>query len=1068
MRSRLLAFTVLALTPITLGASHLTSAAPPLSAIAPAVQAAAHDLYIVVLADPALASYRGGIAGLAATSPAVTGDAQLDVGGPASVAYLDHLDRVQADAIAAIETGIGRQIAVRDRYRHALNGFSARFSADEAAQVSALPGIVRVERETIDPLLTDAGPVWSGAPGIWDGSALGRPQEGSFGEGVIIGVIDTGINIDHPSFAAVDGEGYEHVNPRGKGNYLGWCNPSHPRYDAKWVCNDKLIGLWSHSDSSNSPEDEHGHGSHTASTAGGNRIAEAALVGPTITITRTISGVAPHANIVAYDACSGDGCSSSATVAAIDQAVADRVHVLNYSIQVGVDSPWRNTRSLAFLAAREAGVFVAVASGNAGPGPSTSYANAPWLLTIGNSTHNRTMTHTLDLDGGDTPQPAILGKGFTAPLPDPRPILYAKGFKNVDGAEDDGLCARPFPPDTFDSAIVLCDRGVAGRVAKGENVLAGGASGYILANAAADGSSLVLDAHALPALHISYADGLLLKTWMASGIDHNGTIGPMVIDEAAVNGDVMNASSSRGPSGATECCRRPDIPVERPAILDVLKPDVTAPGTDILAAVHTAPDRAAPEFDLMSGTSMASPHAAGAAALLRAVHPTWSPAAIQSALMTTARSASIRKEDASSPAGPFDRGAGHIDVSRAAQAGLVLEESAARFRAADPAIGGDPKTLNLASFQDAACLINCTWERTLTSSADRAVTWTWSGAADPTGPAVAVDPPVFTLAPGATQTIRVTASSTGLPPGLWAFADLMLASSIPAIPDAHFPLAVVPVAAELPSVVLINAELAQGEQAVSGLRAIGITDMTRDVHGLVKGETHSKALVPDSAPNHQFDKPNSTLVVTLTVPADTSRLVSEIQSTSARDVDLYVYRDATDGGHAAPGVLTCVSGSDGWLEYCDVRNPAPGIWWVVAHNARGSGNPPDETTIVTAVVPAEDAGNLVVTGPASVPAGSPFDLNLAYDLPSLAVGDRWYGAVSLGTDPANRGNLGLFAVDLVGIVTGTVPSPTPTRATATPTGPTATPTTFNPTPPVDERGIFMPALLRSAAGWGRP
>jgi len=1036
------------------------------------VDPARADYYIVLLADPALASYRGGIQGLAPTSPAATGDAMLDPEGAASLAYLDHLARVQRDALARVERTVGHPVAVLDHYRHALNGFALWLTPAEARRVQALPGIVHVERRTVERLATDAGPAWSGARGVWDGSALGRPT-GSLGEGVVVGIVDTGVNIDHPSFAAVDGEGYEHANPRGAGKYLGWCDPGHPRYRSDRGCNDKLIGLWSHASSNNDPEDDNGHGSHTASTAAGNRIAAAALVGPTITVTRTISGVAPHANVVMYDACVNTGCDSTATTAAINQAVADRVDVLNYSIEVGQDSPWRNSRSLAFLGAREAGVFVAVAAGNAGPGAGTVGANAPWVLTVGNNTHNRKITNRLvSLSGGSAAPPGDLdGKGFTAGTGGPRPIVYAKGLTAEDGTRDDGRCLKPLRRGSLAGKIVVCDRGEIARVAKGDNAKAGGAAGLVLVNLAADGESLVGDAHALPAVHIGFEDGNALKAWLERGSNHRAEIAGLAIDEAPANGDVMSSSSSRGPTRAAACCPRPDVEVDRPVLLDVLKPDVTAPGTDVLAAVATGGDRPAPEFDLLSGTSMASPHAAGAAALLRAVHPTWSPAAVASALMTTARSGTLHEEDETTPADPFDRGAGHIDIARAARAGFVVEETAARFRAADPSRGGGTRSLNIASLHDTACLLTCVWERTLTSAHGDPVAWTTS-APGPSSLPVTVDPPSFTLQPGGRQTVRITADVSGLTAGLWSSAEVVFTPDTTGVPEAHMPLTVRAVPAKLPAYIVIQAEEPAGTRRVPDLRTIEITDMARQVHGLVKGGVYTKTLVPDFTPGNPFNDPDTTLVVTTTVPANSRRLVAEVVGSTARDIDLYLIRD-NGAGIPAAGVLACNSGGPSWREICDVIDPAPGRWWAVAHDFTGSDNPPDETKVTVAVVPPASVGNLTVTGPAAVPAGEPFDLDLAWDLPGLQVGDRWYGALSLGTEPGQPAGLGVIPIDLIGVVAGTVPTATPTAGppSTTPT-PTRTPTptdtaTPSPTPtptatPVARPVIYLPAALRES------
>ncbi|MFQ5460441.1 MAG: S8 family serine peptidase, partial [Anaerolineae bacterium] len=644
---------------------------------------------------------------------------------------------------------VGRPLEALHHYRYALNGVALVIDADEAAVVASLPGVEHVTLSRSQPLLTDAGPAWIGARGVWDGSAL-EGGVGSKGEGVIVGEVDTGINMDHPSFAAVGGDGYVHENPLGAGNYLGWCDPAHPLHDpAKHICNDKLIGAWSFPESGNDPEDDASHGSHTASTVAGN-VLSSTLVAPTVTITRPISGVAPHANIIAYDACNGD-CPDSATTAAIDQAVADGVDVINYSIGTSRAAIWSddNVVMTAFRNARAAGVISSVSAGNSGPGPLTTAAVGPWMTSVGAATHNRVMQNALvDLAGGDTAPPAdIVGKGLTAGY-GPAPIVYAKGYLKTDGTPDDGGCLTAFPAGTFTGEIVVCDRGDIARTQKGKNVLAGGAGGLILANAAANGASTNADGHSLPAVHITYADGQVLKAWLASGQGHTGTISGTRFNMDPVNGDITAGFSSRGPTRWSACCLRPVDGFYARRWLNILKPDVTGPGVDVWAAYGTDPSEPSPnpEFGFMSGTSMSSPHLTGASALMRGVHPDWTPAEIQSAFMTTAITDGVRKEDGVTPADWFDMGAGRVDVSRAAAAGFVLDMTMAEAMAADPEAGGDPSTLNLASMADFSCLAECGWTRVITSTLDEPVQWLLSTSATP-GMTLTVTPAVFTLAP---------------------------------------------------------------------------------------------------------------------------------------------------------------------------------------------------------------------------------------------------------------------------------------------------------------------------------
>ncbi len=381
-------------------------------------------LYIVKLKGESLASYEGGVAGLPATSPRSTGAAKLDVKSAASVAYLNYLADQHAAFVSKVESQVGRSVNVSARYDAVLNGIAVELTGAEVEEVAKLPEVVFIQRNGVEYPQTDAGPEWIGAPAIWEGTATGGVP-GTRGEGVIVGVLDTGINHDHPSFADIGGDGYDHTNPFGSGTYVGYCE-ANPTY-----CNDKLIGAWDiepNGSIGSSPEDDNGHGSHTASTAAGNVLFNALLVAPTIEITfDEISGVAPHANLITYRVCDG-GCANAQTIAGTNQAVMDGVDVINYSIGGGAQNPWGDAGALAFLDARAAGVFVATSAGNSGPGPGTvgSPNVSPWMLAVGASTHNRKMFNSVvDLSGGNTPPPAdIVGEGVTEGY-GPAPIVYA-------------------------------------------------------------------------------------------------------------------------------------------------------------------------------------------------------------------------------------------------------------------------------------------------------------------------------------------------------------------------------------------------------------------------------------------------------------------------------------------------------------------------------------------------------------------------------------------------------------------------------------------------------------------
>lgn len=939
--------------------------------------------YIVQLDAPALASYRGGVAGLAPTNPAELGETRLDVDSAASRAYLKHLAVRHTAAEAGIESAVGRQVEVVHDYRYAYNGFSLQLTDAEAATVRRLDPVAGVQPAVKRELLTDAGPEWIGADGIWDGSSTGG-LPGTQGEGVVVGVIDTGINHDHPSFADVGADGYDHENPRGR--FYGACDP----VTGAPLCNDKLIGAYDFTGTT--PEDDNQHGSHTASTAAGNHV-EAVVEAPTLDFESSLSGVAPHANLITYKACIAAGCLSPSLTAAIDQATADGVDVINYSIGGGSTDPWTDADAQAFLGAREAGIFVAASAGNSGPGAGTvgSPADAPWLTSVAASTHDRGFVNALtDLSGGTTPAPGTLdGKSFTAGF-GPAPIVHAADY-------GDELCGAPFPPGTFDGEIVVCRRGVNPRVEKGRNVEVGGAGGMVLVNTEAEGDATVADPHELPAVHLGHTDGKELEAWVRDGgSGHTATIAGTTAQRQAENGDVMAGFSSRGPNTS---------------VPGVLKPDITAPGVDILAAVNTTDPTAGPEYGLLSGTSMSSPHMAGAAALIRALHPEWTPAEVQSALMTTAADDSVRKEDGTTAADPFDHGSGRVELGRAGRAGLVLDEDGAAYRAANPEKGGDPSGLNLPSMADGDCAGTCTWTRTLTSTLPDKAVWNVSATA-PDGMTLSVKPRRLTLEPGESATVTVTADVSGLAAGSWKFAQVTLAEKQAAAPEAHLPVAVLPGGAPTP--VEATSSGTTGTHEAQLTAPVRLTDLTAQVHGLRSGSVSTEQVAQDPTPLDPYDGTGGTVHTTTEVADGARLLMAEITSTTASDLDLYVGLDADGDGAPDAGEEVCRSASETALESCRLTDLEGGTYWVMVQNWL-NGRVLDDVELAVAAVPEADAGNLTVRGPAGVVAeGEEYTATLEWNEPDMEPGSVWYALVELSADsraPAGSAGSMLVRID---------------------------------------------------------
>lgn len=736
------------------------------------------DMYIVQLDDPAVATYNGGIIGFAATSAKANGASTLDGKSEAVARYSSRLQSVQTEMLNSAGSSMGRTLTPKFTYQHAINGFAVQMSRDEAKIMGQMAGVKKIQRERIEYTLTDQGPELIRAQRIWQNG-----KRSSRGEGLVIAVLDSGINSDHPSFAAVGGDGYQHENPLGSGNFVpgSYCDTVDPSF-----CNDKLIGAWDFTDIDGTvPEDDDGHGSHTASTAAGNVITGADIVGPTATASFDITGVAPHANIIAYDVCQTT-CPGAALIAAINQVIIDASNLpngiasLNYSISGGGD-PYNDPVELGFLAAVESGVYVAASAGNSGPAAGTVAHVGPWVSTTGASTHSREIPNTLGSlvsDGGNTPD--LKGLGFTSGFGPAKIVNSADYEADFPGATLCGVgeagsgATSPFPAGTFDGEIVACTRGAYGRIEKGENVLAGGAGGYVLMDT---GGGVVGDPHALPGVHISADDGATLSTWLAANKDNNpmATISGFSIESNADLADVMAGFSSRGPNQA----------------FGVLKPDVTAPGVSILAANASTVDSIAPEFQFLSGTSMSSPHNAGAGALLSASRPSWTPQEIKSAIMLTAVTKGTTKEDGVTATDPFDLGAGRIQLGRADRSGLIMNETIGNFRAANPEEGGDPKSLNLASVMDSNCVGTCTWTRTVTNTLERTGYWNITATGDGFDAEISVLPPSknrnynLKLERGQSGQITVTANNYNSADG-WQFGEINIDAKQNVVNDEDF------------------------------------------------------------------------------------------------------------------------------------------------------------------------------------------------------------------------------------------------------------------------------------------
>ncbi|MDF1513837.1 MAG: S8 family serine peptidase [Anaerolineae bacterium] len=984
--------------------------------------------YIVQLVDAPLALYTGGVPGLSATNPAAVGQVKLDVNSPASTAYRNYLATKRSSAISLASKSLGRSLEIKYEYEAGLNGFAAEMTAQEAAQLAQLPEVWRVEKEQMQYIQTDAGPTWVGAPGIWDGTSTGG-LPGTKGEGIIVGVIDTGIDPWNPSFADIGGDGYDHTNPNGAGNYLGVCdsaNTSPPAgevaYDSTFPCNDKLIGVWGYTDADANPRDADGHGSHTSSTAAGNVTYNTTITMPNgLAFHNDISGVAPHANIIMYDACADTGgCPGAALAAARDQAILDGVDVINYSIGGAYwPDPWTNVDALSWLSIREAGIFAATSAGNDGPAPGTlgSPAAFPWVTSVGNLTHNRAYVNTLVLTNSNPLSESIVitGLGMTDGMAQIADVVYSIDFANPPtiAVEDARLCGsgdpdfpvNPFPPGTFNGEIVVCERGIYARVDKSRFVFESGAGGFVLAQPAAAGGgpgARVADPHVLPGLHIDYDSYQALKTAVTNGYDMGIIPGSQrVLDDSYA--DIMAAGSSRGPNGS---------------VPDLIVPSVAAPGSSIWAAYHVGATDGEYTYNMIGGTSMASPHVAGSFALLKSLQPTWSPAEAQSAVMLTADT-TVLEDDAVTPASPFATGNGRLDVGRAAKSGLVMDITIDEYKAADPAAGGDPKALNTPSMGNSQCVGTCTWQRTVKSTLAYTVTWTAS--TDPAaGTVITATPAQFTLGPGEEQVIDVELDVRSLTAADWVFGSVILTPNSANTVPAHMPVGAVPVQYIVPDDQFVLTKRDAGSEMITDLLSKdAIPNLTGTMYGIQLPDLNYLSLDEHAVPTNDFPEifftdVDNVGVVTLTVPSGAARVVAEILGTTSPDLDmLLLYDEDGDGMPEFSDTLNdnyCQSAAGGPYEYCSILSPPAGTWWVLIINfAAGTPGIPDPIMLGTAVLTA-DQGNLSLGGTTTIAQGVPYTATILFD-EMMEPGDLWYGAVGLSTD-TGEDPFGMFAFDV--------------------------------------------------------
>ncbi len=989
----------------------------PATAQDTAPEPAKADLPVVPVEESTTGSYIV----LMVDDPVVASIAQDDLAAPAAVAASEQLVASHDELLAA--TGISTDQRVQS-FTNALNGFSATISYEQAVTLSNNPKVALVMPDELQQLTTDSSGEYLGLAvkgGAWD--------TGLTGEGVVVGVIDSGIWPEHPSFA--DDGTFPAATPlpdvlNDDGSVLTtgceFGNTAHKAEDAPFTCNNKLIGarqmlgtyralVGAAPDEFDSARDDDGHGTHTASTAAGNADVDAEIFGKDY---GEISGIAPRAQVIAYKALGNLGGFASDLAAAIDQAVLDGVDVINYS--VGGGPSLLTPDSIAFLFAANAGVYVATSAGNDGDAPGTigGPADLPWVTTVAASTQKRFFQGTISLSNGDFPKPPRGGNvwawwqwisDFLAYQESLQVELGASVTTRTDGSIDlvdaadagNDLCLTgELDPAVVTGKVVLCRRGGSGRVAKSEAVFAAGGVGMILYNNS-DSDNLFTDNHFVPSVHVDFTEGSAIKEYIAANDDPQARIHRTGKRTKIDYDPSITIFSSRGPNPSAE---------------DIIKPDITAPGLQILAGGSPFVDPGAVPgelFQAISGTSMSSPHVAGLFALIKQAHPDWSASAAKSALMTTANPM-VRDNDRTSTADPFDTGSGHVRPGKVARPNsmfnpgvvydatifnhldFLCEMGEGCFFGAEPV---DASDLNYPSIGIASLAGSQTVTRRITSVATSPLTWTAEVEAPP-GYDVVVEPSTLTLDPGATAQFTVTITNNGGGAiGEWAFGALTWKAGRGYA--ARSPIAVNGTALSAPEVVA-----GTGTDGTASFQvAFGYEGAyTAAPHGLVAStpSTGQVAQDPDQTP---FSPDDGAGMVAIPIEvADTALARFAMVRDDDVDIDLYLWDPA--------GELIAQSTAGGTDELIDVVLPADGTYTMWVHGWSVGATPVDYVLDQWLVPLAAGTGNLTVTSaPPAATTGGIGDITVSW---TGATAGRMLGAVS-HTGPDGLLGLTLVTVD---------------------------------------------------------